>query len=193
MKIKILQIGELPKEHIIKNNLVFLVMISKKSFRVLRKLICKDNGHNMTNSIDFIIDKSIVSDKTKIANGFNDYFVNVGSTLSSNIHCNANPLSYVAANPNSIVTPYLTVGDIVNVISSLNNPSAGYDEMLASILKKCIDEYTTQITYLVNLSIRHGTFPNELKSAKVIPIFKSGNQQLINNYRPSSVLPFSLK
>ena len=36
----------------------------KKSFRVLRKLICKDNGHNMTNSIDFIIDKSIVSDKT---------------------------------------------------------------------------------------------------------------------------------
>ena len=43
----------------------------KKSFRVLRKLICKDNGHNMTNYIDSVIDKSIVSDKTKIANGFN--------------------------------------------------------------------------------------------------------------------------
>ena len=39
----------------------------------------------MTNSIDFIIDKSIVPDKTKIANGFNDYFVNVGSSLSINI------------------------------------------------------------------------------------------------------------
>ena len=79
------------------------------------------------NSIDFIIDKSIVSDKTKIANGFNDYFVNVGSSLSSNIHCNANLLSYVEANPNSIVTPSLTVGDIINVISSLNNSSAGYE------------------------------------------------------------------
>ena len=59
-KIEILQIRELQKEHIIKNNSVFLVMILKKSFRVLRKLICKDNGHNMTNSNDFIIDKSIV-------------------------------------------------------------------------------------------------------------------------------------
>ena len=148
----------------------------KKSFRVLRKLICKDNGHNMTNNIDFIIDKSIVSDKTKIANGFNDYFVNVGSSLSSNIHCNVNPLSYVEANPNSMVTPSPTVGDIINVISSLNNSSAGYDEMPASILKKCIDEYITPITYLVNLSIRQGTFQNELKLAKVISIFKSGNQ-----------------
>ena len=128
----------------------------------------------MTNSIDFIIDKSIVSDKTKIANGFNDYFVNVGSTLSSNIYCNVNPLSYVEANPNSMVTPYLTVGDIINLIPPLNNSSADYDD--ASILKKCIDKYITPITYLVNHSIRQGTFPNELKLAKVIPIFKSGNQ-----------------
>ena len=65
--------------------------------------------------------------------------------------------------------------------------------MPASILKKCIDEYITPITYLVNLSIRQGTFPNELKLAKVIPIFKSGNQQLTNNYRPISVLPFFSK
>ena len=95
----------------------------------------------MTNNIDFVIDKSIVSDKTKIANGFNDYFVYVGSTISSKIYCNVNSLSYVESNPNSMVIPNLTVGDIINVISSLNNSSAGYDEMHASILKKCIDEY----------------------------------------------------
>ena len=64
----------------------------------------------------------------------------------------------------------------------LNNSSAGYDKMPASILKKCIDEYITLITYLVNLSIRQGSFPNELKLAKVIPIFKSGNEQLSTNF-----------
>ena len=115
---------------------------------------------------------------------FNDY---VGSTLSSNTHCNVNQLSNVEANPNSLVTTYLTGGDIIYVIYSLNNSSAGYDEMPASILKKCIDEYITLITYLVNLSIGQGTFPNELILAKVIPIFKSGNQQLISNYRPISL------
>ena len=81
----------------------------------------------MTNNIDFVIDESIVLDKTKIANSFNDYYVNVGSTLSSNIHCNVSPLSYVESNPNSMVIPNLTVGDIIYVISSLNNSSAGYN------------------------------------------------------------------
>ena len=65
--------------------------------------------------------------------------------------------------------------------------------MHASIMKKCIDEYITPITYLVNLSIRPGTFPNEIKFARVIPIFKYGNEQLINNYRPISVMPFFSK
>ena len=85
----------------------------------------------------------------------------MGSTLASNIHCNINPLSDVEANPNSMAIPYLTVGEIINVKSSLNNSSAGYDERPASILKKCIDEYITPITYLVNLSMRQGIFPNE--------------------------------
>ena len=38
----------------------------KKSFRVLRKLICKDNGHNMTNSIYFIIHNQLYQIKLKL-------------------------------------------------------------------------------------------------------------------------------
>ena len=102
------------------------------------------------------------------------------STLSSNIHCNANPLSYVEANPNIMVIPKLTIGYIINVISSLHNSSAGYDEMPASILKNCIDEHITPITYIVNLLIGEETFPSELKLAKIILIFKSGKSVIDN-------------
>ena len=34
-----------------------------------------------------------------------------------------------------------------------------------------------------------GTFPDELKIARVIPLFKSGNINLMSNYRPISILP----
>ena len=41
------------------------------------------------------------------------------------------------------------------------------------------------LAYLSNLSINEGIFPNELKIAKVIPIYKVDNDQSINNYRPT--------
>lgn len=45
----------------------------------------------------------------------------------------------------------------------------------------------------MNLSIKTSTVPNIWKSAKVVPIFKSGNNDLPENYRPISVLPMLSK
>ena len=75
----------------------------------------------------------------------------------------------------------------------MKNSSPGYDEIPASILKQCIDTYIDPLTYLINLSINQGIFPSELKIAKVIPIYKSYDKQLVRNYRPISVLPFFSK
>ena len=51
----------------------------------------------------------------------------------------------------------------------------------------------TPLTYIINLSNNQGHFTDELKLAKVIPIYKSGDKQGIENYRPISVLPFFSK
>ena len=40
-----------------------------------------------------------------------------------------------------------------------------------------------------NSCILTGVFPDELKVAKVIPLFKSGNMNDMSNYRPVSILP----
>ena len=65
--------------------------------------------------------------------------------------------------------------------------------MPASVMKKCVHDYITPLTYLVNSSIKQGIFPSELKIAKVFPIFKAGDEQLITNYKPISVLNFFSK
>ena len=45
------------------------------------------------------------------------------------------------------------------------------------------------LSLIVNHSIPLGIFPNKLKLAKVIPVYKKGSADQLNNYRPISLLP----
>ena len=76
---------------------------------------------------------------------------------------------------------------------SLKNTASCYDCIAGSVIKQCVDNYVTPLTHIINLSIAQGYFPDEWKLAKVIPIFKDGDPQDIQNYRPISVLPFLSK
>ena len=46
----------------------------------------------------------------------------------------------------------------------------------------------TFLHYFVNLSLRSGTFPTEMKLAKVIPLHKKKSRLEAGNYRPVSIL-----
>ena len=60
-------------------------------------------------------------------------------------------------------------------------------------MKMLTKVYIKPLTYLINISIKQGIFPEELKMAKVIPIYKSDDKQLIQNYRPISVISYFSK
>ena len=45
------------------------------------------------------------------------------------------------------------------------------------------------LTFLINAFLEEGIFPNHLKQAYVIPIFKKGDCEEPNNYRPISITP----
>ena len=83
--------------------------------------------------------------------------------------------------------------NVKNTILSLKNSSPCYDEFPAFIAKQCIDNYVVPLTYVINMSLMEGIFPSELKLAKVVPIFKSGESDKVPNYRPISVLSFFSK
>ena len=76
---------------------------------------------------------------------------------------------------------------------SLKNTASGYDCIAGSVMKQCVDNYVTPLIHIINFSIAQGYYPDEWKLAKVIPIFKDGDPQDIQNYRPISVLPFLSK
>ena len=110
--------------------------------------------------------------------------------MAEKINSDTGPMLYVQYFDKSIDIPEINTGDI---ISSLSNSAAGYDEIPASIMKQLIVYYVQPLTFLINESIAQGKFPNELKLAKVLPIYKNEDEQMIQNYRPISILPFFSK
>ena len=67
--------------------------------------------------------------------------------------------------------------------------SKGHDGISSGLLKFMGNAISKSITLIINQSLRTGIFPNKLKIAKVILIFKKDSKKLIENYRPISVLP----
>ena len=94
---------------------------------------------------------------------------------------------------NSIVIEDVSEQEVSDIIKSLNNSSAGWDQFPTSIAKQCFKNFIKPLTALINRSFREGIFPTELKRAKVVPIYKAGDKSLINNYRPISILSFYSK
>ena len=102
-------------------------------------------------------------------------------------------MNYVNDTMKSMFIPYISEYEITETVKSLKNSSAGWDFIPASIDKQCLKHYIKPLTYVINSSFESGTFPEELKLAKVIPIFKGGGKQDISNYRPISILSFLSK
>ena len=65
--------------------------------------------------------------------------------------------------------------------------------MRFNVIKKCFDELCEPLKYLFNLSIVKRVLPDDLKIAKIIPIYKADNSSNVSNYRPISVPPFFYK
>ena len=58
----------------------------------------------------------------------------------------------------------------------------------AQILKYARHILCNPLADIINKSVKTGIYPDKLKDAKVIPIFKSDDETEVSNYRPISLL-----
>ena len=129
-----------------------------------------------------------------MANKFNEYLVNIDKNLAEKIpNCEGNIEKYVlenASNISSMMVKPTEPNEIINIIKGFSsNKAAGFDDILTRIIKSVSFSIAIPLVTLFNLSFETGIFPDQLKIAKVIPLFKSDDKRIINNYRPISVLP----
>ena len=131
-----------------------------------------------------------------IVNKFNEYFTNIGQELANQINkCgNKNFKDYLNTKHDSVFTFHeINNMDIGKVIDRLHAKcSTGSDGTLyiyTKLLKFMKDALVEPLSLIINQTFVIGTFPDNLKIAKVIPIFKNDKETLFSNYRPISLLP----
>ena len=161
----------------------------KKTWSILKGIINK-RKNNKTQEKFKLSDGSITSDKNNISERFNDFFVNIGNTLSRSIaNVNKSPTEYMGERLSR--TMFLEpVGpqEVDEIIKNLKDGAPGSDGIKSLILKTTRRSIIGPLCYLCNISLTEGVFPDELKLANVLPLFKSGDPLLFNNFRPVSLL-----
>ena len=144
-------------------------------------------------SSEFLTDSGdVITNIEEIANRFNDFFVTIGSRLAGQIPPTqvhfSNYFKYTSVD--SFLFYSTDADEVVSIVNGFNDKSScGVDGIPMDIMKKTIKPVSKIIADLVNFSFTTGHFPDELKIAKVCPIFKSGAANLFANYRPISILP----
>ena len=75
------------------------------------------------------------------------------------------------------------------IIDSLKpKTSAGPDNISNNLIKIIKQEIVPSLTIIINQSLETGIFPDSLKIANVVPLFKKDDPTTVNNYRPISLL-----
>ena len=153
---------------------------------VLGKCKSKDSLPNY-----FISNNNILSDNFEIAQGFNDFFANIGPELAAKIsNTETSYKDYLGPETNTrFVFANMTEELILDATKSLKTKhSSGPDGISTYLLKEIIQIIARPLAYIFNLSFKTGYIPIEFKTARIKPIYKSGNKHEFNNYRPISLL-----
>ena len=143
---------------------------------------------------EFFIDNGeMIKDKLQIAQGFNNFFINIGPKLASKIknQSNSNAYAYLIQKKSSSFNfKHINEMDISKIIDKMpHKNSFGHDGISSKLIKLMKPIISGPLELIINDMLDTGIFPDQLKIAKVIPIYKKNDKNLFNNYRPISILP----
>lgn len=82
-----------------------------------------------------------------------------------------------------------TEADIKKVIFNLAlKKSSGWDDISVRLVKEAANEISLPLCHAINLSFLNGVYPDCLKTARVLPLFKKGRTDILGNFRPISIM-----
>ena len=160
----------------------------KRAWRTVNNILGRKHPDGGINEIT--VDNKPISSPGDIAQLFNDYFINIGPKLASSIVSDCSYSEFLTKVQGEFCFKLIEVSQIRKLFNSLSlSKATGIDRISAKILKLASPIISKPIAEIINRSIVSQIFPNEWKIAKVIPLHKKGPRNVLDNYRPISILP----
>ena len=161
----------------------------EQTWKIIKETLNRSKNDALPNR--FLVGELYINDPKEIANAFNSYFINIGPSVASHIVTDVSYKDYLSENhATTMKMKFVKEEAVDSIINKLKNKtSRGIDRISNQILKIAKAELLRPLTFLINQMIHTGTYPQQLKIAKVTPIFKANDKKHFSNYRPISLLP----
>ena len=139
------------------------------------------------------VDNLTITDPSKISNSMCNYFSNVGKHFANKIKRPKKDInSYlekIRRNSTNMMFTQVTKKELSKLFKELPNKSShGHDDLDNILLKELSESILDPLVLLFNRSLQEGYFPNQMKIAEVVPLYKSKERDQTNNYHPISLL-----
>lgn len=166
---------------------------TRSTWRAINNVISTAKTKSKSN--DLIIKKNNIEIQSEyVAEEFVDHFATVASKIATKIGVqpddSPNKLDTIKYSTSSIFLNPVTPDEIHNLIAAMKTKKAyGLDNISAKTIKCCAVSLIPHLVTILNNCFEQGIYPDSLKSARLVPIYKAGDKNDVANYRPISVLP----
>ena len=163
----------------------------KKTWEVINSVI---KSKKATTNVLITDEHGTYYEEPKIPSEFIDHITSITDKLTSNIPpALHNADHYLKNRVNQSFRAYqIEPREVNSIIDDLKDNGNKVNCIATSALVGSKHIITPIICHLINLFVQQGYFPDELKLGCITPIYKNGDKEKINNYRPiCSLSPLS--
>ena len=161
---------------------------SKLLWNVVRGLLKK--SHNRHGIVELLYNDKLHRGDKNICNAFNEHFAGAGKRVQETVKNNREVDDETVKISNKLRFKKVTEGRICKLVQQLKDKtSSGLDSISNVLLKRLVSVIKLPLCIIFNKSLFSGVFPDLMKVAKVLPLYKGGEQSIPDNYRPISLLP----
>ncbi len=179
------KLNRISKKLYYENNLKMAEKDPKKSWQILKEAL---NLPQKNSKIDKLKINGIeINNKKEIANHLNNFFADAGTQIYNSTHpTSKTPDSYLSPNEAPDLELHRTSPASIQNTIKLLQPKSSLDinGLSMKLLKSIAPEISVPLSHIFNLSITQGIFPTSLKSSRITPIHKGGDNEVCDNYRP---------